>query len=121
MTYTVKAIETRRATKEVKGIVGIALTYSEKKDAISAIVRGIRVPLYRSTDNRASFSAVNYSTYERESEAFKSSELASAQRYLDAKYCIRQKDYDFLVNLAKSGKCLMTKAEIKALKEEKTA
>ena len=114
MTYTVKAVETVRATKAQKGVVGIQLRHSTAKNTLTAIVNGVSVPLYETSEGKVSYKRRDFSKYEAASEALLSRELDSAQKYLDAKYCIRQKSYQFLVDLARQGKCLKTKAELKA-------
>ena len=117
-TYTAKAVETVRATKATKGIVGITLKFSNKS-GLRAIVKNTVVPLYMTSDERVSFSSKSFTNYEQASEEYLSRELLSAQKYLDAKYCIRQKSYMFLVELAMQGKALYTKAELKAMEAEK--
>lgn len=113
--YTIKAVETVKPTAENKGTIGIRLHYNGSNGKLSAIVGSTWVGLYETSDGKASFKAQDFGKWDTESEAKKARDLASAQRYLMAKYCITQKAYAFLVDLAKSGKCLLTKAEAKAL------
>ena len=120
-TYTIKAIESVRATKDVKGVIGISLSYNEKRNTLRATVNGTSVYLYETTEGKAAFSARDFSRYESESEAYKSRDLDNAQRYLIAKYSINQKSFAFLRDLARQGKALLTKAEAKALRESEKA
>lgn len=120
-TYTIKAVESVRATKETKGVVGISLSYNEKRNTLRATVDGTSVYLYETTEGKAAFSARDFSRYESESEAYKARDLDNAQRYLIAKYSITQKSFSFLRDLARQGKALLTKAEAKALRESEKA
>ena len=120
-TYTSTAVGSQRAKKAEgkKAVIGIKLSYNTKTGKLSARVgSGRLIPLYETSNGLVSFAAKDFSDYESHSEAKLSRDLISDQKYLQAKYCITQRSFAFLRDLALVGKCLLTKAEERALAQQ---
>lgn len=128
LTYKSYFQEAIKPSKNNDGQIGIRLFYNSKNDCVKMAVGNVWIAVTASNEGYCKLSLSNAnagkgyietdSTY-RNNKASKLFE--ETEKFLNAKYSLSQKKFEWLKGLALKGQPLMTKKEAKTAKTAKTA